>query len=84
MTSRDFAKNCLFYCSEIMLDAATPGQVAKERLTRNAKLLKESCESWCGGMQWHPDQLMKEMWKEHKGSQSQAKVLEQGKSRKRA
>lgn len=84
MTGRDFAKNCLFYCSEIVLDAATPGAVPKERLTRNAKLLKESCESWCVAMYWDPDDLMKEMWRVHKGSQSQGKVLDKGKGRKRA
>ena len=79
MTLRDFVKNSLFYCSEIMLDAATPGQVAKERLVRNAKLHKEACECLCESMHWSADVLMKEMWKEHRGSQSQAKAQEQGK-----
>jgi len=79
--SLDSFKTCLFYCSEIMMGAATPGQVAKERLVRNAKLHKEACECLCESMHWSADVLMKEMWKEHRGSLSQAKAQEQAKGR---
>lgn len=30
MTSKEHAQNCLFYTSEILLDAQTPGAVAKD------------------------------------------------------
>ena len=62
MTLRDFVKNSLFYCSEIMLDAATPGQVAKERLVRNAGLLKESSECLAASCNESVEQLWKEIW----------------------
>ena len=81
MTSKEWAQNCLFYTSEILLDAQTPGAVAKERLARNAKTLKESCEVFCAAMNWMPDQLLRESWKAHRGSLSQAKAQEQGKKR---
>ena len=83
MTSKEWAQNCLFYTSEILLDAQTPGAVAKERLVRNAKTLKESCEVFCAAMNWTPDQLLRESWKAHRGSLSQAKAQEQGKGLKR-
>ncbi len=83
MTSKEWAQNCLFYTSEILLDAQTPGAVAKERLTRNAKTLKESCEVFCAAMNWTPDGLLREAWKAHRGSLSQAKAQEQGKGQKR-
>ena len=78
---KDWMQNCLFYTSEILLDAQTPGAVAKERLTRNAKTLKESCEVACSKMDLLPDALMREAWKAHRGSLSQAKAQEQGKKR---
>ena len=74
MTTRDFAKNCLFYCAELVLDAGTPGAVAKERLVRNAKLLRESCEVWCEAMKWPIDGLMKEVWTEQKALQARVHV----------
>jgi hypothetical protein len=83
MTSKEWAQNCLFYTSEILLDAQTPGAVAKERLIRNAKTLKECCEVFCAAMNWTPDQLLRESWKAHRGSLSQAKAQEQGKGLKR-
>ena len=81
MTSKEHAQNCLFYTSEILLDAQTPGAVAKERLVRNAKTLKECCEVFCAAMNWTPDALLRESWKLHRGSLSQAKAQEQGKKR---
>lgn len=60
---REWATLCLFYTQEILLDAATPGKEAKERLIRNAGLLKECTETWLRDYcQWDPDELMREMW----------------------
>jgi len=70
LTSRDFAKNCLFYCAELVLDAGTPGAVAKERLVRNAKLLREACEVWCEAMKWPVEGLMKEVWADQKAREA--------------
>ena len=83
MTSKEWAQNCLFYTSEILLDAQTPGAVAKERLVRNAKTLKECCEVYCAALNVTPDQLLRESWKAHRGSLSQAKAQEHGKGLKR-
>jgi hypothetical protein len=60
MTIRDFLENALFYTQEILMDANTPGAVAKERLVRNVKLLKEACECCALGCHLDPAVLMKE------------------------
>lgn len=84
MKSRDFLKNCLFYCQEMALDAATPGSVAKERLIRNANILKDSCECWLKHCGLSPEELWKEMWQHEPEAYQRYKERERkdGKGRK--
>lgn len=79
MEPRDWAKLCVFYTQELMLDSATPGAEAKDRLTRNAKLLKDGCEAWISYCGWKPAELMKEIYRDNPEAY---KRQEQGKVRK--
>jgi hypothetical protein len=47
----------------MVLDAATPGKEAADRLVRNAKLLRDSCEAMLDYWGLKQKDLMEEIWK---------------------
>jgi hypothetical protein len=55
-----------YLAQELVLDAATPGKVASDRLLTNAKLLRETVESWASYYNWPVKDLLAEVWKHDK------------------
>ena len=58
---RSYMKMLLYYTSQIVLDIDTHGKDSRDRLIRNAKLLKDMAETWCGYCGWSPVELMREV-----------------------
>lgn len=69
----EYLKYFLFLSQEIKLDAATPGQTAKDRLQRNAQLLFDTASSLASYWNVEVEQLMAEAWRQHPGSASEGK-----------
>ncbi len=57
---REYMGYLAYLAQEIVLDAATPGRVAADRLVTNAKLLQDTVHSWASYCNWDMRELMKE------------------------
>ena len=77
---RERFKLLLWYSQAIVLNAATPGQTAKEAVVRDAQLLRDTVEAWVEYCHWSVEELWREIWKDH--PQEYAKVMESRKGRK--
>lgn len=75
----EYLKYFLFLSQEIKLDAATPGQTAKDRLQRNCALLFDTGMALASYWNVDVEQLMAQAWRQFPGSASEVK--EKGKKR---
>ena len=75
----EYLKYFLFLSQEIKLDAATPGQTAKDRLQRNCALLFDTGMALASYWNVDVQKLMADAWRQHPGSASEAK--EKGKKK---
>ena len=65
-----------FLAQEILLDAATPGKVAAERLLTNARLLQDTVQSWATYWNWTVVELLQEVWKHDKDAEQRYRERE--------
>jgi hypothetical protein len=50
-----------YLAQELVLDSATPGKIASDRLVRNAQLIKDTIEVWATYCGWSMKDLINEV-----------------------